>query len=381
MLAMVSAFAFSTVIPARFRMAGNAVLAAALLVPVAVTGWRTASAGGDSTFRLATQWCTTHVNARELLIQEGYGAPLLTRAALERFAAGKEFQAASPEVQKRLMSQPVTRVVAIPFQASGRAPATVEPRGGAPVQLDVFPHASDLNSAFYDPRLLACADYVLTSSSVRSRYEADARRYAAAVAGYALLDRYAERVARFAPEGTTSGAELIVYRIGPEFRAAAGGEPDPLWWATGTPDEFRRRAAELLGETGATDLRNDNGSASGWVRSLDDLYGKRVLEFSDRLMMELMALERFAPAAAIARGTLEAMSLRRLGRPAESLAAIETTQRALGDTFDPAISLELARVLTALGRDAEARGELKVLIEKLDASDPIAAEARRLLGE
>jgi hypothetical protein len=392
-LAAATAFALTSAIPARFRQVATAALALAMLVPAGFAGWRAASTGADSTHRLAKEWCTAHLGPDDLLIEESYGAPLRTRVNLERFTATPEFQSASPEVRRRVLELPAVRVVAIPFGASGGATATVEPPGGQPATLDVFAHASEMNGTFYDPRLLGYADYAITSSAVRARYEADPARYPAPLAAYRLLDTHAEMVARFTPAGAVSGADIAVYRITPEFRRAAGGELDPLWWAAGVPAGFRARAAALLGEPDAVEARRADGAASGWVRSLDDLYAARLLDFADRLMMELAALRRDAAAAAVARGTLEALpaqvpaslvaslSLRRLGRAREALETVERTRSILGSTHgDPALELERARALLDLGERSAARAALTSLVGTLDPNDPIAAEARRLLA-
>src|SRR4030095_13822391 len=54
-----------------------------------------ALAVGDTTQARARRWCERHLGSEELLVQEGYGARLATRAGFESLREGPEFAAAS----------------------------------------------------------------------------------------------------------------------------------------------------------------------------------------------------------------------------------------------------------------------------------------------
>jgi len=51
----------------------------AMLIPVGLGGAQVAARGTGTTQGEARAWCETHLGGGELLMQEGYGAPLLTR--------------------------------------------------------------------------------------------------------------------------------------------------------------------------------------------------------------------------------------------------------------------------------------------------------------
>src|SRR5204862_4650731 len=137
-------------------------------------------------------------------------------------------------VRQRFLAQGERNVVVVPLSVSGHCLAVLHPQGGPPqgVEVAVFPHAVDFNQVFYDPRVFGLADYVLTSGAVRGRFEADSIRFRREVDLYRRLDRAADVVARFRPEGGRVGPEIVIYRLGDRFRStlAPQGRLDPLWW-------------------------------------------------------------------------------------------------------------------------------------------------------
>jgi tetratricopeptide (TPR) repeat protein len=264
-------------------------------------------------------------------------------------------------------------------------------------RLEVFPHVADFNQIFYDPRLFGGADYVLTSSAVRGRFEADPERYAVQNRFYALLDSTAEVSARFRARPGRGGPEIVIYRMGERVRRAiaAHGPLDPLWWAEYVPNTYRLRAESRLEpwqRTGGA-VRDADGEPAAWVRTLDRIFTTRFGITSFALAVELMQHGRAAEARRLADAVLAmepgnpeaclvyAMAAQALGNWDEARRALERTllwlERAGGTSL--ALRLEHASVLAHQGEVERARAELESLIE---TRDPYAAgEARRRLGE
>jgi hypothetical protein len=348
-------------------------------------GLRTAARGSDTTQIQARRWCERNVMPDEIMVQEGYSAPLPTAPQVERVRGSNAYRLASPRWRSRLDSLRTFRVVALPLGVSGPV-TTVVRLNGTTRTLEVLPHAEQLNRVFYDARLFAGVDYFMTSSSVRGRYLADSARFPVQAGFYALLGAAGEELARFRPAGSIDGPEIVVYRLGPRYREAiaARGEPDSLWWADCVPREYREAISGIAVE-----------SASGlpaWIGTLGTLYDQRVRPFAELMTLELAATGRWAAARGFAlathtvhpddetAATLLSVASRLTGRPAAARAAIERLQAARPEAGrSPVVRFEYARALQQSGEHARAREMLREL-SAAPPGDPIGEEARRLLA-
>jgi hypothetical protein len=266
------------------------------------------------------------------------------------------------------------------------------------VRLSVFPHVADFNRVYYDPRLFAGVDYVLTSSAVRGRFEADRGRYAVENRLYALLDSSAGVAARFRDRTADGEREIVIYRLGPRARAAidAFGPLDPLWWATYIPRSYREQAETLLvpvPQRTAGRLRDAQGTAAAWVRTLTPIFENRFRPLAVAMAFELMEHGRPALARHFAMAVLEldpgnewacltySEGSRALGQWDDARMALERSLEwmAQAGRRAPPLNLELAEVLVHEGRLGPARLELQSLIEDPDVS--VANEARRRLTD
>ncbi len=77
----------------------------------------------------------------------------------------------------------------------------------------------ELIAYYYDLRHFLPYDYIVTSSSVRGRYEADPKRYPRQIAFYRDLKNYTQMVKRFAPEGNRKGPEIRFYHFSAQDKA------------------------------------------------------------------------------------------------------------------------------------------------------------------
>ncbi len=306
-LAAAAAHALAGRLPGGARGVALALLVAALLLPVGAAGLEAAAAGGGSTQSVARRWCEAHLDRRAMILAEAYTAPLPATEARAQVEASPIFAAASEAARRRYLARPWFQVVEVPLSVVGPCTNLVQPAEGPPVEVAIFPHVADMNQIFYDPRLLAGVDYVLTSSAVRGRYAADSARYAPELRLYRLLDSTAVVLARFAARGSVAGPPIGVYRLGPRARAVldARGPLPALWWAEPIPLEYRRRASALLGaprEGGAP--RTASGSLAAWVASLAPVYDEHIRPFADAMAVNLAELERLDAARAYAEATL-----------------------------------------------------------------------------
>ena len=249
---LVAAALRATVRP--FRPSVRRVVYAALLAltagPAMMAGVRVAWSGADTTPLQARRWADRHLRPGDVIVQEVSSANLVSETQLEERRAAPEFQLASQEIRARAAGVRTHRVVAIPPGDPGRVTVRLATAGGASREIEVFPNAAALHPLFYDPRLFVAADYVMTSSAVRARFEADPVRFAAPCALYRLLDATTEIVARFRPSGRVEGPEIVVYHIGSRYRSAAAslGTLDPLWWTATIPGGYRGLAARIAAE-------------------------------------------------------------------------------------------------------------------------------------
>ncbi len=225
------------------------ILAVLTCAPLMVDGLRAGARGSDTTQIQARRWCERFLKPSDLMVQEGYSARLPTAHQMANARASDWFRKASPEWRERMERVRTYRVVALPFAVSGSITEVIRlPNGGAR-ELDVLPHAEQLNQVFYDPRLFDGVEYFMTSSSIRDRYLADTKRFPVQAAFYRLLDTAGEEVVRFTPHGVVEGPEIVVRKLGSRYRAAiiARGGVDSLWWTRCVPREYRSQVTAMLG--------------------------------------------------------------------------------------------------------------------------------------
>jgi hypothetical protein len=113
------------------------------------------------------------------------------------------------------------------------------------VEIPLYVLYPEGSAPYYDIRLFADVDYVVTSSLVTSRYTADTSRFPAQNEFYDELDRYWERAASFEAGGRVAGPEIVVYRrtgATDSLIAAARGTLEDAWYARWkvNPDELHR---------------------------------------------------------------------------------------------------------------------------------------------
>jgi len=222
-----------------------------LLVPVILSGLKGAMAGSDTTQGQARRWFATHLAENELVFQEEYGAQLPTLFEVQGIVDNPSFAAASATTRERFLAQPRYRSVTVAMVASGRLSVAIHDEHDQLHRLVVFPHASDINQVFYHPAQLAGVDYFLKSGGVSQRYERDPERYRQQLRFYTFLDEFAEKAVSLRPEGTTSGPEITIYRLGPRVQATIARDYaylDLYWWAAAVPMDYRHTADELLNE-------------------------------------------------------------------------------------------------------------------------------------
>jgi Dolichyl-phosphate-mannose-protein mannosyltransferase len=370
---------------------------ALLVVPTMVGGVRTSGSGEHSTQTEAQRWCQDHLTRDQLLVQERYGAPLLTRLDSFGVQSLPIFSRASRETQARYRSRPWFSSVTLPLVTVGETGNPVRDRDGKTVELSIYPHSTDTNQACYDPRLLAGADFVLTTGLVRGRFENDPDRYPAQMRFYALLDSTAERVAHFVPERGDAGPEIEIYRLGPAAKAAfaALGPLDPLWWAAFVPDDYRRQADSLLSKPGRprnVALRDSTGDPAAWVASLRGFFELRYAPLARAMAIELMEHRRHEPALRFAASLIAiepddvqgclmfTECARQLGDWKTARTGLERCLSAsAGGEPSPYLTLEYARVLAHDGEIERARDQLARALASGD--EYVAAEANRQLED
>jgi hypothetical protein len=395
-----AALAVTDRLPAGGLRPARLILLAVLLLPALVGGVRAGASGADNTQLEARRWCQSRLSPDDLLVQEGYGVSMLTRSALEHARDERPFQRASTAVRERYFAQRAYRVVNLPLSVAGRCVSRVRVPGRPPVEVPIFAHVADFNRLFYDPRLLIGVDYLLTSSAVRGRFEADPRRFAAAGQFYQLLDRSAEVAARFHPRGAVVGPTITIYRLGARMDSlivARYGSLDPYWWAEPIPAAYRERVESLLrppGEPRVTGEVDAQGRPALWVTSLGEVFEEKVHVFGSQMADELTGLGKCDQAARFAAAdlTMAPADLEdclvftacsgRLGNWDQGRRAVEHAIAATtpGDPGIPYLRLERARILTHMGDQAGAREELQRVLETPGASEELLAVARRGLA-
>jgi len=293
-LAAWGALAWSDALPAAARRAAIVAAAVALMVAPVVHGGGVARAGAISTQVEAARWCEAHVAPAELMVSELYGPPLTGHAEQAKLGTLDVVSAASTDAQQRLAARRTFAFVPLPIATVGRIANPVADPAGRTEMIEVTAQGADLSGAFYDPRVLAGATWVVTSSAVRGRFAADSTRFAAPVHLYALLDRTGSVAARFAPHDGVDGPEIVVYRVTDATRAAlaALGALDPLWWTDVVPADYRvrataRRTGGAIVAGGAVPApRDSSGAPAPWVRSLAPLFASRFEGFATAMTIE-----------------------------------------------------------------------------------------------
>ena len=383
-------------LPDRARAAAVAAAALTLVLPAAVAGVRAVVASDEDTRIDALRWCEAHLTSRDLVMQEHYGAPLLGRMDWLAVRGDRIYGAASPEMRRRYDERRWFSSVTLPLAVVGSSANSVRPRsGGAPVDVEVFPHAAEFNHMVYEPRFLLGVDYFATSSSVRGRFEADPARYVAENRFYALLDSAAEVAARFRPRaGSGGGPEIACYRLGPRAqRALAGlGPLDTLWWAATIPNAYRERAEVLLAPERSSGgaVRLPDGSPALWVLSLRAVYQYMFADFGLVMGSELADRLRYAEARRFAAANLvvapedeqacvlHAVCSAQLGDLPAARWVIERSLEAYhaAGQDSPTLRLHLGEVLRTMG---DVEGARREWTRAAAAGGDVGAEARQRL--
>jgi hypothetical protein len=378
----------------RRRAVALAVLGVGLLVPPAITGLDVLLRGTHTTQVLARRWFEENAGPDVLIVQEAWAAPLRTRIETIEMRRAPLFQEASDAVRERYLSTPWFRSVQLPLMTVGPGTIVVPTEQGE-VEFQLVPHAADFNPLSYDPRLFADADYVVTSSAVRGRFERDSARFAPALRFYRLLDREAQVVARFTSSARITGPEIVVHRVGDSARTAlrAFGPVDPLWWAATIPLDSRRAietrlVPEPLRTGGAP--RDAEGRMAAWMRPLGRMYTALVRRFAHPMSVYLLELGRDEPALRFSLATLELLpgdveaclvyttAAAGLGRWDDAIVVADRTLAATSDP-PPVLRIERVQLLLGAGRAGEARAELESLARDLDPGDPLAPQLADLL--
>lgn len=376
----------------RARDAARAVLVLAVAAPAAVAGFLAASVGGDTTQAQARRFVESQLRPDEVLVSEAHGAPLRDRWEALRVTSSPAFARADTAWRGRYLARPVTRVVQIPLLVAGRAVVVAPAPGGGTREIRLFESSADLDRVFYEPALLRGVDWMLTSSAVRGRYEADTVRFAHQAALYRLLEQSAERVATFRSGGGVTGPEIRLYRWSDRTREALGrsGPLDSLWWTRDIPEPARRELDETMRALGQL---SPHVGVPAWVQALGAVFDRQIEPFAYRLALELAETGRCREAApiadailALAPGQIQTAGLRAScaeadGDFARSRVVIEqmlAVRDPEGQSL-PDIRLEYARVLAQTGAREEARRQLERVISAPLASDETQRRAREMM--
>jgi len=278
------------------RPGGREAAAAILLLPVLWSGFATASTGSDNTRQRARRWIEETVPAASSILQETYGAPLITAADRHRVTSHPRWAEVSGELRRQFEVRTVHDSVELPMAASGSLRLQMRGPGGGVKSVTLFDHASDLNGSFYHPALYSGADWIVTSGAIRRRYEADPTRYAEAIELYAILDREAEVAARFISGGGADGPTVTIYRVTEQARLALALPFDALWWLARIPQDARREIEVLTVPAPARlggALRDGSGNPAAWTSAMEPVFVSYYHPFLTRSLRQLYARERW----------------------------------------------------------------------------------------
>ncbi|MHB8080169.1 MAG: ArnT family glycosyltransferase [Candidatus Krumholzibacteriia bacterium] len=167
-------------------------LALVVLIPPARAGVELLRRqSGPSTLQQARQYLTQLPGADRLIYALEAYTPALPVDQRAQLAGQPILARLSPAQRARLATGPTFRVINIPMYMS----------------------VTELSDFYYDLRHYLPVDVIVTSGTVRDRYERDPARYPRQVAFYRDLDRYARLERAFTPGATTDGPELRIYRF------------------------------------------------------------------------------------------------------------------------------------------------------------------------
>ena len=377
----------------------GAALVLGLILPVGYAGGAAAASGADSTQLAARRWLRAHLEPRELLIQEAYGARLRTAPELRRISRRPAFATADTGLQRQFLAQRTYHVVGLPLVVLGHATAAARLANGAQASIELFPHMVELNQVFYEPALCAGADYILTSSTVRGRYESDPRRFPVENRFYRLLDGYATKRAEFRSSATIEGPAIAIYRLSDRTRSewlGPAGALDPLWWTAAIPADSRRWVAGLStppGRAFSESTRTASGQLAPWVVSLRGMFEELIRDFASGLSLELIEVGRYPDAQRLAETILTEVpddiqacrvyllcaSRRDAWRGAREL--VEPVLRSHDPRGDrlPDLQLEYAVLLARAGEAGRARDQLARVLAVAPRGSSIARDAQAML--
>jgi hypothetical protein len=370
---------------ARVRQSWVPVVVAVLVLFWPLFGGLTAARkGAESTQIQARRWLEKNLDPEAVLVQEEYGPVLLTPAGKQAVMRDSRFAQVNPTLAAQFHQQREYRSSTLTIAVSGDMTFRVSPEGTA---IPLFQHPSDFGGVLYHPQLLSGLDYFITSGGVQERYQADSQRFSRQADWYSILEKQAEVVAEFVPDGVTSGPRITVHAL--HRRAPqAPQELDAVipWWASTIRPEFwtdidvarptlsRSRAIQvlapyfsqmvqpLLNELGRHHLDRGNLRQAIWL-------AEQVLEVEPADLTASLTYSR----AQVRTGHPEA-AIQRLKR---AIDLCRKTER-LGDSHG--LRFELANVLRTMNREDQARKELQIIFEELPFSDPKREVVRKILN-
>jgi hypothetical protein len=314
----------------RTLFATRAALVLGMAGPVAVLGVRAATEGADDTQRRAKSWCEHHLPSNALVIQEGWSAPLVSRWKKNELAAQPVYRQAGARWRSRFDDLPTHSVISIPLKVAGVVHA---PTSGSR-RVD----AIEINRSYYDPALYACADYIVTSSAVRGRFESDPARFAEPIAFYRILDRHAEPAAVFESSYSVSGPAIRIYRVTAACRAALARDSlAATWWMRWSSRPGKRSAPPTPVTTDLRAIYADHFQGFATELAYASLARGDTLA-TMRLTRTTLAVDSTDAASAVALG----LCLSARGAPAEAERVLRGALAA--DPSDPALRLGLARL-------------------------------------
>ncbi len=201
-------------LPILWRRTALAGLVVATLAPAAAGSVAYLHRAGETdTLSEARQWMMETLLPRDpALAMESYTPQIPTDHA-EVLRQQPFFARLSPQQQRRLMDRPVFRADPIPMNA---------------VRVE-------LTEYYYDLRHFLPYDYIVTSSSVRGRYEAHPERFPRQMRFYGDLERYARLEREFRPSSGHPGPRLRFYAFDAEGKSRLLAERGEL-----PPDAYLR---------------------------------------------------------------------------------------------------------------------------------------------
>jgi hypothetical protein len=192
-------------VKARARIVA-ALLAAAVLAPVAVATWRYhAEQGRSSAVHLANRMFLDDPPLRRAHIASEVLGLSLSESGLLAAPAGM-LERLTPQQKQRLSARPVFDVDFIPMY-------TVQP------QMSAF---------YYDVRHYSDYDFVVVSQSVRDRYLADTLKFATQPAFYHDLDRYGTLIQSYGAKEHARPPEIFIYQVSPDSSAVLRRQRGPV---------------------------------------------------------------------------------------------------------------------------------------------------------